>query len=87
MQGIFSKIKGVMFGRAKDYSDEEKIELDKIITDIIKGEFGADRIPIVVDVDFGHTDPKLILPLGGKVELNPAGNGIVLLENPFAERF
>ncbi|WP_230192653.1 hypothetical protein [Paenibacillus sp. CECT 9249] len=86
MQGIFSKIKGVIFGRAKDYSDEEKIELNKIIIDIIKGEFGAEHIPIVVDVDFGHTDPKLILPLGGKIELIPAKNDLILLENPFAER-
>ncbi|UFJ38960.1 LD-carboxypeptidase [Brevibacillus humidisoli] len=85
MQGIFSKIKGVMIGRAKDYTDEEKQKLNEITINVIKGEFGADRIPVVVDVDFGHTDPKLILPLGGKVELNPITNDIILLESPFTE--
>jgi muramoyltetrapeptide carboxypeptidase LdcA involved in peptidoglycan recycling len=83
MQGVFSKIKGVIFGRAKDYTEEEKLELNEIVMDVIKGEFGADRIPIVVDFDFGHTDPKLILPLGTRVELNPNTNEIVLLESPF----
>jgi muramoyltetrapeptide carboxypeptidase LdcA involved in peptidoglycan recycling len=51
---------------------------------VIKGEFGADTLPIVVDFDFGHTDPKLIFPLGSKIELNPNTNKIILLESPFA---
>ncbi|AIF43019.1 S66 peptidase family protein [Virgibacillus sp. SK37] len=83
MQGVFSKINGVMFGRPKDYSAAEKEELNKIITDVISGEFGASNLPIATDVDFGHTDPKLVLPLGGKVELNPLTKEITLLENPF----
>ncbi|PZE20643.1 S66 family peptidase [Paenibacillus xerothermodurans] len=85
MQGIFSRIKGVIFGRAKDYTGEEKLKLNEIIVDVIKGEFGAEKIPVVVDFDFGHTDPKLILPLGGKVELNPDTNEIKLLDSPFTE--
>jgi muramoyltetrapeptide carboxypeptidase LdcA involved in peptidoglycan recycling len=84
MQGIFSKIKGVILGRAKDYTEEEKLKLNEIAVNVIKGEFGADTLPIVADFDFGHTDPKLILPLGSKVELNPNTNKIILLECPFA---
>jgi muramoyltetrapeptide carboxypeptidase LdcA involved in peptidoglycan recycling len=84
MQGIFSKIKGVILGRAKDYTEEEKLKLNEIAVNVIKGEFGADTLPIVADFDFGHTDPKLILPLGSKVELNPNTNKIILLESPFA---
>ncbi|NOU65310.1 LD-carboxypeptidase [Paenibacillus sp. LMG 31461] len=83
MQGIFSRIKGVIFGRAKDYSAAENVELREILVNIIAKEFGADRVPIVVDFDFGHTDPKLILPLGGRVELNPGTNEVILLESPF----
>ena len=40
-------------------------------------------IPVIADVDFGHTDPKLILPLGCMVTLNPANKEITLMENPF----
>lgn len=83
MQGVFLKVNGVMFGRPKDYSTDEKEELNKIIIDVISGEFGASNLPIVTDVDFGHTDPKLVLPLGGKIELNPLTKEITLLENPF----
>lgn len=83
MQGIFSKAKGVIFGRAKDYTPDEKLELNKIIINIIKDEFGADQLPVIVDFDFGHTDPKFILPLGGTVQLNPAENTVALLDCPF----
>jgi muramoyltetrapeptide carboxypeptidase LdcA involved in peptidoglycan recycling len=83
MQGVFSKIKGVILGRAKDYTEEEKLRLNEIVLNVIKDEFGANNVPIVVDFDFGHTDPKLILPLGAKVELNPTTKEVILLESPF----
>lgn len=83
IQGIFNKIKGIVFGRPKEYSDNEKKLLNKIILSIVKNEFGIDNIPIVVDMDFGHTNPVLILPLGGKIRLNPITKEIILLESPF----
>ncbi|MCI3921254.1 LD-carboxypeptidase [Paenibacillus sp. TRM 82003] len=82
MQGILSRIQGILFGRAKDYSADEKRELNDTLLNVVRGEFGCDA-PIVVDFDFGHTDPKLILPLGGKVELRPSTREITLLESPF----
>ncbi|ANE47142.1 microcin C7 resistance protein MccF [Paenibacillus swuensis] len=83
MQGIFQKINGILFGRPKDYSTAEKQELNNIILDIFKVEFSADQVPIVVDFDFGHTDPKFILPLGAQMQLDPLRNEIRLLESPF----
>lgn len=85
MQGVYTKAKGLIFGRAKDYSEEETRQLYDLIIDIVKGEFGAEELPIVVNFDFGHTDPKLILPLGGRVELWPSTNEVVLLESPFKD--
>ncbi|MCY7486105.1 MULTISPECIES: S66 family peptidase [Paenibacillus] len=85
MQGVYAKAKGLIFGRAKDYSEEETRRLYDLIVDIVKGEFGAGELPIVVNFDFGHTDPKLILPLGGQVELRPSTNEVVLLESPFKD--
>ncbi|MFS1513765.1 S66 peptidase family protein [Chengkuizengella sp. SCS-71B] len=82
-QGIFEQINGVIFGRAKDYSPQEKEELNETILRIISDEFGVKDIPIIVDMDFGHTDPKLILPLGCGVQLNPKNKNIILMENPF----
>lgn len=63
MQGIFDQISALFFGRARDYSDEEKKALDKAILQIVRDEFKNDRLLIVSNMDFGHTDPQWILPL------------------------
>jgi muramoyltetrapeptide carboxypeptidase LdcA involved in peptidoglycan recycling len=34
-------------------------------------------------MDFGHTDPQIILPLGVSAELNTSSKSFKLLENPF----
>ena len=34
-------------------------------------------------MDFGHTDPQIILPLGIKAEVNVPMKSFKLLENPF----
>lgn len=83
IQGILEKVKGIIFGRPKDYSDEEKQELNNLVLDILKKEFNVTDIPVVMNVDFGHTDPKIILPLGCMVEIDPDAKGIILLESPF----
>ncbi len=83
IQGILGKVRGVIFGRAKDYSIKEKEELNKIVLSVVREEFRVSDIPVVVDMDFGHTDPKLILPLGSMVNLNPVTGDIALTENPF----
>lgn len=83
IQGILNKIKGLIIARPKDYTEEEKVELKKIITDILTIEFNIDDIPVVFNMDFGHTDPKVILPIGCKVKIIPRSKEIILLESPF----
>lgn len=83
IQGILEKVKGIMFGRPKDYSAEEKTNLRKLILGIVRDEFNINDIPVIFNMDFGHTDPKIILPLGCLVGLNPADKTVTLLESPF----
>lgn len=85
IQGILEKVKGILFGRPKDYSEEERQELYSIVMNIMEKEFNVTNIPVVMNVDFGHTDPKIILPLGCLVEIDPEVKGITLLESPFEE--
>lgn len=81
MQGIYDKIKGILFGRARDYSDEEKQELEKKILSTVAGEFGQTKLPIIANIDFGHTDPQLVLPLGIKTEIDCLSQKIRLVES------
>jgi len=83
IQGVFNKLSVLMFGRARDYSDQEKKELDDAIIQIVKREFKNDTLCIVSNMDFGHTDPQWILPLGIRAEIDPTKQTFKLLESPF----
>lgn len=85
VQGILNKIKGILVGRAKDYTEEETKELEEKIINVVNKEFNRSDIPIVTKMDFGHTDPQIILPLGTKAEIDPKNKKFKLLESPLKE--
>ncbi len=80
MQGVYDKIKGLIFARARDYSDDEKIKLEEKLVSVVANEFGRPDLPIVANVDFGHTDPQLVFPLGVKAEIDCQDKKIRLIE-------
>ncbi|GBE19970.1 MAG TPA: LD-carboxypeptidase [Candidatus Pacearchaeota archaeon] len=69
-KGIFNKIKGLIVGRPFGYSDEEKTQFEEIIKEHLK-EY---NFPILINVDIGHTDPIITLPLGVNVTINSEEN-------------
>lgn len=83
IQGVFNQISALIFGRARNYSFDEKRLLDEAIIDIVKNEFGNDKLTIVTNMDFGHTDPQIILPLGIKAKLDNSKKEFCLIESPF----
>ncbi len=85
MQGIFNKISALIIGRARDYSDKEKNELNENVLKIVKMEFKNESLPIITNMDFGHTDPQWILPLGIKAEIDCHKKSFKLIEKIFKE--
>ena len=85
VQGIFDKISALLIGRPRDYSDEEKKELDENIIKIVKTEFKNNDLPIITNMDFGHTDPQWILPLGIKAEIDCHKKEFKLIEKIFED--
>lgn len=59
-QGIFEKIKGLILGRP--YHNKFVDEYNEILLKVIKEEQGNDRLPIITEMDFGHTCPTFTLP-------------------------
>lgn len=80
LQGVFERISGLLFGRPMHYSREEKAALERVLLGVVADEFGQDTLPVVTNVDFGHTDPQLILPLGGRAEVDCEAWRLRLLE-------
>ncbi len=82
IQGILTNIKGIVVGRARDYSEEETKKLEENIIKVVSIEFNHPEMPIITNVDFGHTDPQIILPLGVKAEIDCKNKIFKLIENP-----
>jgi muramoyltetrapeptide carboxypeptidase LdcA involved in peptidoglycan recycling len=51
-----------------------------MVVRVVANEFGATELPIVTNLDFGHTDPQWILPLGIRAEIDTQAGTFRLLE-------
>jgi len=69
-QRYFKNVKGILIGRFQN--DSKRTEMN--ITDIIKSKCIDRSIPVAYNVDFGHTDPKITFPVGGKARINLMGD-------------
>ncbi|MEK5255023.1 S66 peptidase family protein [Paenibacillus sp. FSL F4-0125] len=68
-QPDFQYVKGMVIGRFQQGSRMNKNLLTKIITS--KEELSD--IPVIADVDFGHTSPMITFPIGGQASLRAYG--------------
>lgn len=65
---LAQQIKGVIVGRFEKASEMSPEKLSAIFSS--KSELKG--IPVIADVDFGHTTPLITLPIGGKAIINAA---------------
>jgi muramoyltetrapeptide carboxypeptidase LdcA involved in peptidoglycan recycling len=80
VQGVFDRAAALLVGRPRGYDEGEKARLDEAIVATVAGQFGAHDLPVVSRMDFGHTDPQWILPLGALAELDAERRTFRLLE-------
>lgn len=66
-QGILQNIKGMIWG--KPYHDKYYDEYKKVICKIL-GEVGRHDLPVLYNLNFGHTAPMTILPYGALAEID-----------------
>jgi muramoyltetrapeptide carboxypeptidase LdcA involved in peptidoglycan recycling len=78
VQGILQKANGIIFGKPLDekYYDEYKAEIQKVMM-----EFDLAELPILYNLNFGHTEPKFILPYGALAEIDCDKGTFAILEN------
>jgi muramoyltetrapeptide carboxypeptidase LdcA involved in peptidoglycan recycling len=80
MQGVFDRVSALLVGRARSYGDAAKTELDQMVVRVVAGEFGRPALPVVTNLDFGHTDPQWVLPLGVLAEVDVERQSFRLVE-------
>jgi muramoyltetrapeptide carboxypeptidase LdcA involved in peptidoglycan recycling len=78
MQGILGRLAGMLVGRTRDDNPERRAELAKAIDDVVSVEFGRNDMPVVLGLDFGHTDPQMIIPNGERAVIDPRAQTIAV---------
>lgn len=75
---------GGEFKRDEQVQKQKWIEgykrFDDIILKAVK-EYGRTDIPVVTNMNFGHTIPQFILPYGANTEINPENKTVSILES------
>lgn len=78
--GALRETRGILFGRP--YGDEANFEAyDDALLQVL-GELGLRSLPLITRMDFGHTDPKFILPYGVEAEIDCDRQQLRFLESP-----
>lgn len=65
-QPNFFGVKGIVIGRFQNDSNMTK----SLLKQIVKSKKRLEHLPIIGNVDFGHSDPKITFPVGGTVSLS-----------------
>ena len=70
--GVFDKIKGIWIGNYDGSVALEKILLDVLESDAINSTIQKNKykFPIIKSNNFGHTEKKTVIPVGGKAKID-----------------
>ncbi|HZT15104.1 MAG TPA: S66 peptidase family protein [Gaiellaceae bacterium] len=79
--GVFESAAAVVFGRPKGYAAEDV----KLLWEVVARRTETAGLPVLANVDAGHTDPMLTMPIGVEAELDADAPSFRLLEPPTVE--
>ncbi|MEO1444747.1 MAG: LD-carboxypeptidase, partial [Cyanobacteria bacterium J06635_11] len=75
--GIFERLQGLLVGRPMNYSSTEKERLYERLLE----RTNAYRFPIIANMDFGHTAPQFVLPIGCKARIESTKQAFEVVES------
>ncbi len=84
--GILEGLSSILLGRPGGGVDPNTFhEYDDALCKTVREEYGLNDMPIVTNMDFGHTDPMFVIPMGMKVRINSTKQEIVIDEAAVTE--
>ncbi|MGV8025648.1 MAG: S66 peptidase family protein [Anaerolineaceae bacterium] len=84
--GILEKLSGILFGRPGGDIPLQDFDLyDQALLQVVRNEQGLVDLPIITNMDFGHTDPMFVLPYGIQAEVNCEKKTFAISENAVIE--
>ena len=79
--GILEGLSGILFGRPGGDVDPQTFgEYDDALCKAVREEYGFNDMPIVTNMDFGHTDPMFVIPMGMNVRIDSTKQEIAIDE-------
>ena len=82
VMGILERLTGVIFGRpGGQVPPEDFKDYEQAILQVVVEECGLGELPIVTNMDFGHTDPICTLPYGLQMRIDCDKGSVEITEN------
>lgn len=79
--GVLGRVRGIFLGRPGGQIDPGTFgEYDDAVQQVVHHEQRMTKLPIVTEMDFGHTDPMMTLPYGALAEIDCGAEQIRILE-------
>lgn len=80
--GILKEISGILFGRPGGQVPMDQFNsYDEAVLQVVVNEEGLTDLPVISRMDFGHTDPMTVLPLGVDCVIDCDKQQILIIEN------
>ncbi len=79
-QGILQRLSGLILARPGGDMNDARCESQKAAVLKALDEVGLRDMPVLADLDFGHTDPILTLPYGASAEIDCESASVRILE-------
>mgnify|MGYP001828088108 CR=1 FL=1 len=80
--GVLRRLSGILFARPGGGIDPKKfVEYDVVLRQVVSEEEGLIDLPIISNMDFGHTDPMFVLPYGVQAEIDCTRQRFAIVEN------
>lgn len=84
--GILAKLSAILFARPGGAVPPNSfIDYDNAILKVVAEEEGLTELPLITRMDFGHTEPIFILPLGVQAQIDCDKKEFAIIENALVE--
>lgn len=78
--GILERASGIIIGRGANLPENEMDRYEQAFLHVVQKECHL-NIPMISQMDFGHTDPMFLLPYGAQAQIDTSDAGFSILEN------
>lgn len=77
--GALQQLKGILIGKPCEYISFD--EHRKALLEVVNDKYGCTQLPIVANMNFGHSSPTCILPYGALAEIDCTKKTVSILES------